>query len=156
MYSVPRTFCLRRQRQDIAPLLAIPAFGDVDPRRLAELAPHTDSLRLPRGRTLARAGRTARELIIIVAGEATVLHRDGRTAVLHAGAQIGGGEVVHNERHAATVVAASEVEVVVVNGPAVVWANRQGLVGPFAPPAGVATASPARRPDVDPQARLAS
>jgi CRP-like cAMP-binding protein len=117
----------RRPRPDISLLVRVPALADADPRRLAELVPHTDRLRLPPGRTVVRAGATARELIVVLAGEAAVLHADGTWAVLGPGAEIGGCELVSHERHAATVVATSALEVVVVNGPAVRWAYAEGI-----------------------------
>jgi hypothetical protein len=46
--------------------------------------------------------------------------------VLRAGDEIGAGELVRDQRHAATVVATGDVEVVVVNGPAARWALREG------------------------------
>jgi CRP-like cAMP-binding protein len=90
------------------------------------MARHSDRLRLPPGRTLVRAGETARELIAIVTGEAAMLRFDGTVARLRAGDEIGGGEVVRHERHTATVIAASPIEVVVVNGPAVRHAHQVG------------------------------
>jgi hypothetical protein len=156
MDFAPRNHRRRRRNPDIEAVLAVPAFRHGDPRRLAELAPHADRVRLSPGRTLARAGQTARELVVIVSGEAAVLREGAVRAALQAGAQIGGDEVIRNERHTATVVTTSEVEVVVVNGPAVVWAHREGLVGPFAAPAALSGVPAARRPDVEPQARLAS
>jgi Cyclic nucleotide-binding domain len=156
MYSASRNHRRRRRNPDIEALLAVPAFRHGDPRRLAELALHTDRVRLPPGRTLAQAGRTARELVVIVAGEAAVVRDGAVTAALQAGAQIGGDEVIRNERHTATVVTTTEVEVAVVNGPAVVWAHQEGLVSRFGPPVGLTSAPAARRPDAAPQARLAS
>jgi Cyclic nucleotide-binding domain len=161
MHSAPRNHRLIRRRRrspDIGAVLAVPALRHNHPRRLAELALHADRLCLPPGRTLVRAGRTARELVVIVAGQATVLRRGAATAVLQAGAQIGGDEVIRRERHAATVVTTTEVEVVVVNGPAVVWAHQEGLVDRFGAPAVLTGAPPARRPDAGPHppSRLAS
>ena len=118
----------RRRRPHLGPLRAVPALRDADPRLLAELAPHTDRLRLPPGRILARAGHTARELIVIVSGQAALLSEDGRTGIVSAGVQIGGDEVVRRCPHAATVVALTEVDVVVITAPAVLWANRAGLL----------------------------
>ena len=160
MHPVSRIHARRRRHQDVEALLAVLGLRGADRRRLAELAPYTDRLRLPPGRALAHAGRTARELIVIVAGEAAVLDGDGVADVLHAGARIGGDEVLRNERHAATVVTASEVEVVVLNGPAVLWAHREGLVaiGPSRPsvPAPALTGRPdahERRNDASPLQR---
>jgi CRP-like cAMP-binding protein len=145
----------RRCRPDISLLLRVPALAHADPRRLAELAPHTDRLRLPPGRTVVRAGATARELIAVLAGEAAVLHPDGTRTVLGPGAEIGGRELTLPERHAATVVATSALEVVVVNGPAARRAYAEGIAQP-APPAARPAASPSPRPDARPTVRLAS
>jgi CRP-like cAMP-binding protein len=109
-------------------LLYVPALRGADRRRLAELAPHADRLRLPAGRTIVRAGATARELAVIVTGQAAERFPDGRTAVLTAGAEIGGRETVERRPHPATVVSLTDVEVVVVNGPAVMWAHDEGLL----------------------------
>jgi hypothetical protein len=158
MFTYPR-ITRRRRRPDVGPLLLVPAFAHGDPRRLAELAPHTDKLRLPPGRTLVQAGATARELIVVLAGEAAVLHADGTRAVLRPGAQIGGCELLAHERHAATVVATSALEVVVVNGPAVRWAHAEGIAQ-LAPPARPSVSRPGAsrspRPDSRPTVRLAS
>jgi CRP-like cAMP-binding protein len=110
------------------PLRDVPALAHADRRRLAELAPHADRLRLPAGRTLARAGERARELIVLVAGQAALLSEDGRTEVLSAGAEIGGQEVVDHLPHSATVLALTDVDVVVLNGPAVLCAHHDGLL----------------------------
>ena len=118
----------RRRRPDIGPLQAVPALRDADPRLLAELAPHADRLRLPPGRILARGGHTARELIVIVSGQAALLSQDGRTGMVSDGTQIGGDEIVRRCPHPATVVALTDVDVVVLTAPAVLWANREGLL----------------------------
>ncbi|HET6774778.1 MAG TPA: cyclic nucleotide-binding domain-containing protein [Acidimicrobiales bacterium] len=156
MQFTPRNHRRRRRNPDIEAVLAVPAFRHGDPRRLAELARHTDRLRLAPGRTLARAGGTARELVVIVSGRAAVLREGAMTAALQAGDQIGGDEVIRSERHTATIVTTSEVEVVVVNGPAVVWAHQEGLVSRFEAPVALTGVPAARRPGVDPPARLAS
>jgi hypothetical protein len=130
MIPILRTDRRRRHRRtDLSVVLGVPSFRDGDPRLLAPMARHSDRLRLPPGRTLVRAGETARELIAIVAGEAIMLRPDGTVARLGAGDEIGGEEVVRNERHAATVIAASAVDVVVVNSPAVRWARHVGVAG---------------------------
>jgi Cyclic nucleotide-binding domain len=130
MLNLPPTYrgLGRRRRPDLGALRAVPALRDADPRLLAELAPHADRLRLPPGRVLARGGHTARELIVIVSGRAALLSQDGRTGIVSAGAQIGGDEVVGRCPHPATVVALTDVEVVVITAPAVLWANRAGLL----------------------------
>ena len=128
MRILPAHLRSRRRRPDVGPLLDVPALADAGPRRLADLVPHADRLRLPAGRTIARAGSTARELIVVVSGEAAVGSPDGRMAILPAGAEIGGHEVVARRPHPATVVSLTDIEVVVVNGPAVRWAHDEGLL----------------------------
>jgi hypothetical protein len=158
MFTFPRITRSRRQ-PDVSSLLRVPAFAHGDPRRLAEMAPHTDTLRLPPGRTVVRAGATARELIVVLAGEAAVVRPDGSGAVLRPGAEIGLCELLMHERHAATVVATSALEVVVVNGPAVRWAQAEGIAQ-LAPLTSTSAsrpgASPSPRPDPRPTVRLAS
>jgi Cyclic nucleotide-binding domain len=127
MRILPAHLCFGRRRPDVGPLLDVPALADAGPRRLADLAPHADRLRLPAGRTIARAGATARELVVVVSGKAALL-RDGRMAILPAGAEIGGHELVARRPHAATVMSLTDVEVVVVNGPTVRWAHDEGLL----------------------------
>ena len=126
--KLPPVHLPSRRRPDVGPLLDVPALRGASRRRLAALAPHADRLMLPPGRPLARAGDTAREMTVVVAGQVALTSGDGHTAVLSAGAQIGGNEVVHRRPHPATVVTLTDVEVVVLAGPAVVWAQREGLL----------------------------
>jgi len=128
MRILPAHLRTRRRRPDVGPLLDVAALADAGPSRLVDLAPHADRLRLPAGRTLARAGATARELVVVVSGQAARLSDDGRPALLPPGAEIGGHEVVERRPHAATVVSLTDVEVVVVNGPTVRWAHDEGLL----------------------------
>jgi hypothetical protein len=133
IHHVTRRFTERR-RPDVAPLLRVPALAHADRRRLDELAPSTDVLRLPPGRTLTTAGAPASELIVLLSGEAAALAPDGIGAVLRAGAELGAPELLAYGTHPATVVALSPVDVVVVNAPAVRWAHAEGLAR-FAGPA---------------------
>jgi CRP-like cAMP-binding protein len=83
-----------------------------------QLAAHTDVLRPPPGTVLARQGATAREVVVVVAGEVAVA-RDGRPAPpLGAGATLGAEAVLAGGPHAVTAVAGPGVELRVVNGPA--------------------------------------
>lgn len=117
MFTLPHITGRRRQ-PDVGALLRVPDFADVDRRHLAGLAAHTDTLRLPPGRTLVSAGATARELIVILSGEAVAVGSDGTRSVLPAGTTIGRSELLSHTRHPATVVATTPLKVVVVNGPA--------------------------------------
>jgi CRP-like cAMP-binding protein len=105
----------------------VPALDGADPRQLAALVAHTDRLRLPPGRVLALAGATARELVVLIEGEAVVLGPGGSRTFVGADTEIGFPEVLTHERHAATVMTVSDVEVVVVAGPAIRWAHLEGL-----------------------------
>lgn len=116
-----------RRQVPLGPVALVPALAGADPRRLTELVPHTDRLRLPPGRVLALAGATARELVVLVEGHAAVLGPDGRREVIGPDTEIGGAELLTHARHPATVVTVSEVEVVVVSGPAMRWAFVEGL-----------------------------
>jgi CRP-like cAMP-binding protein len=129
MSFLPPHFASRRRRPDVGPVLDVPALREAPGRHLMDLAPHADRLHLPAGRVIARAGHTARELIVVLAGQAALLSQDGRTAaVLSAGAEIGGHEVVERSPHPATVVSLTDVEVVVVDQSAVLWAQHEGLL----------------------------
>jgi hypothetical protein len=136
----------RRRRDHLDTLRRIPGLAGADSRRLAELAPHTDRLRLLPGRTLVEAGTAAREVIVILDGEAAALRPDGGWTVLRAGTQIGAAELLAGGRHPATVVATFSPEVVVLSGPAYLAGHRDGLV--HLPPA--RPEAPRRRPSPTP------
>lgn len=121
----PRPFA--RSQPALGPVALVPVLDGADPRQLAELVPHTDRLRLPPGRVLALAGATARELVVIVSGEAVVLGAGGGRTFVGADTEIGFPQVLTHERHTATVMTVSEVEVVVIAGPAIRWAHLEGL-----------------------------
>lgn len=109
-------------------------------RRLAQIAPHTDRMRLPGGTVLAEAGRTARELIVLLDGVAGT--DDGSaTGTLAAGQAVAPAAVATAAPFPATVTADGEVEVLVINGPAFRWALHEipGLAHRVRPP------GPARR-----------
>jgi Cyclic nucleotide-binding domain len=129
MFTIPSFIRSRHRsgrRPDVGPLLRAEAFAHADHRRLADLAPHVDVLRLRPGETLASAGVMARELVIVLSGEAAAVHTDGRRSTLRPGAEVGGAELLAGGRHVATVVAVSEIEVLVVNGPAARAAHAEG------------------------------
>jgi hypothetical protein len=83
-------------------------------------------LRLRPGQTIASTGAAARELVIVLSGKAEAVHDDGRRSTLRPGAEIGGAELLAGGRHVATVIAVSDIEVLVVNGPAARWAHAEG------------------------------
>lgn len=120
-------FRRRRRRPDIGPLRQVPALAGAEARQLDRMVPHTTCLRLPPGRALVRAGEMARELIVILSGEAITEGPGDRLVVLGPGAEIGGREALRHERHATTVVATTPLDVVVVNGPSLRWAHAVGV-----------------------------
>lgn len=129
MFTIPsfiRSRYRSGRRPDIGPLFRAEAFAHADHRRLADLAPHVDVLQLRPGETIAGAGSTARELVIVLSGEAAAVHPDGRRSTLRPGAEVGGAELLAGGRHVASVVAVSEIEVLVVNGPAARVAHAEG------------------------------
>lgn len=123
----------RRRGADVGPLRRVPSLRQADERRLADLAPHADMLRLPAGTAIVRGGEFARQLVAIVSGEAEARWPDGRLTVLPAGTELG-HELLTGGRHPATVVAGTAVEVVVVTAPAARWAHAEGIAD-LAPPA---------------------
>jgi CRP-like cAMP-binding protein len=108
------------------------------------MVPHTTCLRLPAGRALVRAGEVARELIVILSGEAMTEGPGDRLVTLGPGTEIGGREALRHERHATTVVAATPLDVVVVTGPSLRWADAVGVarLAPARPVSPVSSPAP--------------
>jgi CRP-like cAMP-binding protein len=127
--SLPRIARIVRRRlpAQVAVLRRAPSLRHADPRRLSALAPHSDRLRLPPGRPVARAGEAARELVVVLAGEAIAVHPDGRRTTLGPGTELGAPELLARRPTPVTVIAGADLEVLVVNGPAVRWAYAEGL-----------------------------
>lgn len=117
----------RRLRSQVALLQRAPSLRHADPRRLAALAAHADRVGLSPGTTVTRGGEAARELIVVLSGEAVAVHPDGRRATLAPGCELGTPELLDRRPHPVTVVAGEGLEVLVVDGPAVRWAYAEGL-----------------------------
>lgn len=92
-------------------------------RKLALLARHADRLTLPAGRILSRAGQRADEVVVVLSGDAQ--RSDAANDVLGPGSVIGAAPVVFNDTYPDTVSARTELEVLVVNGPAFRWAVQE-------------------------------
>jgi CRP-like cAMP-binding protein len=102
-------------------LAGIPPFDHCDERALAPLLPHADRLRVPRGTTLARAGQLVHQFVVVLDGE--VASRAGdEVVVVGPGAQLGGDELLRGDVHHRTLTTVSDVELLVVFGPAYRWA----------------------------------
>jgi CRP-like cAMP-binding protein len=103
---------------DVTPLTSVAPFDRYPRRRLRRLAAHADRIRVPEGTVLAREGGLVREMIVVLDGEVVASGHDGRERRLGTGARIGALELVTGAPHPATLVASTELEVLVVNGPA--------------------------------------
>jgi CRP/FNR family transcriptional regulator, cyclic AMP receptor protein len=93
----------------------VPLFADCSPKELTEVALLADELALPAGRELTREGAAGREFVVLVEGTAQVRHGDTAIADLSAGDFVGEISLVTGEPRTATVVATSDVDVLVIS-----------------------------------------
>jgi len=114
---------MSRSRPDVSVLRAAAPFAAYDERALAPLAAHADRLDPRPGTPLARAGQHAREVVVVVEGDAIVMHRGG-VERLGPGSWVGAREVVSGDAHGETVVAGDGLRVVVLPAPAFRWATQ--------------------------------
>ncbi|HEY7073337.1 MAG TPA: cyclic nucleotide-binding domain-containing protein [Acidimicrobiales bacterium] len=126
---------MSKSRPDLSVLRAAAPFAGYDERALAPLAAHADRLDPRPGTPLARAGEHAREVVVVVEGDAVVMHRGG-VARLGPGSWVGAREVVGGHAHGETVVAGDGLRVVVLPAPAFRWAAQMlpGLLDQVAAP----------------------
>lgn len=104
-----------KTRPDITSLRAVSLYHGVPDRQLEELAPHADVIRLAAGEVLAEAGRTVRQLVVVLDGEVDGDTPDGA---------IGARELVEDRPHQRTVTTVSDSTVVVISAPAFRWSAR--------------------------------
>ena len=125
---------MSRSRPDMSVLRAAAPFAAYDTRALAPLAAHADRLDPRPGTPLARAGEHAREVVIVVDGDAVVMGRGG-VERLGPGSWVGAREVLSGATHGDTVVAGDGLRVVVLPAPAFRWATQMlpGLRAQVAP-----------------------
>jgi len=125
---------MSRSRPDVSVLRTAAPFAAYDARALAPLAAHADRLDPRPGTPLARAGEQAREVVIVVDGDAVVMGRGG-VERLGPGSWLGAREVLGGAAHGATVVAGDGLRVVVLPAPAFRWAAQMlpGLRAQVAP-----------------------
>jgi CRP-like cAMP-binding protein len=97
-------------------LRSVPELAMLPAPRRAELAELFDELRVPAGSVLARAGRQASELVLIVDGRATAVGAEP-SRTLGPGQFVGAPEVVGRAGHIATVIADTPMHLLVA-GPA--------------------------------------
>lgn len=113
---------------------------------------HADTLGLRPGSNVLTAGHP-HELVVVLEGEASIVHPDGTRTRLGPGTELGARELLAREATPHTVVASTTLDLLVVNGPAVRWAYAEGLCrlvpagrrhdprGPRAPRAGTPAGS---------------
>jgi CRP-like cAMP-binding protein len=106
------------RRPDIQPLASVEPFDRYPRRRLRRLAAHADRVRVPKGTVLAQEGGLVHEMVVVLEGEVVASRRGGHVRRLGTGARFGALELVIGAPHPETLVADTELEVLVVNGPA--------------------------------------
>ncbi len=146
-------FVRRRMPSQVALLRQAPSLRHAEPRRLAWMAGHADRLRFPPGKTILTAGHAARELVVVLEGEAHAVHPDGRRTTLGPGTELGARELLAREATPHTVVASTTLDVLVINGPAVRWAYSEGLCRLVRPAVADADATEAEAPAHEPRPR---
>ena len=92
---------------------SIPLFRDVPRSRQAELTMLTDQITLPAGKVLARQGELAHEFFVIVEGVVAVIRDGSIVDILGSGDFFGELGLLGDPHRTATVVAASEVDLIV-------------------------------------------
>lgn len=107
---------LRNRSQKVELLRSVPLFAHLSNRHLAELAKHSEELRVDPGRVLAREGETGRELFVIASGKALVTRQGQQLASLGPGEFIGEMALLDGKPRSATVVAEEPMVLLVVGG----------------------------------------
>lgn len=115
---------MRKPTSIVTTLTAWPPFDQVPDDLRPVLSEHTDRLCVPAGSVLARQGELARQFVLVLDGEIATSGSDGQITLRDAGVQIGGRELMWDEPYDATWTALSDLDVLVVNGPAFRWAQR--------------------------------
>ena len=113
---------ITRTRPDLSALAGVEPFDRYDGRALAPLAAHADRLTVPAGTPLAQEGRRARQVVVVVAGDAVVTRCGAEVGRLGPGAWLGARESLAGAPHAETVVAGDGLAVLVLPDPAFRWA----------------------------------
>ena len=105
----------------VAELRGFAPFDRAPVRVLRELGPHVDRLRVPAGTVLAHEGRVARELVVVLEGDVRGIHEGDDVVTGSTGTQIGAFGLLDRRPHDRTWIAQTDLDVVVVNGPAFRW-----------------------------------
>jgi CRP-like cAMP-binding protein len=95
-------------------LSQVELFAGLSPRELRRLSTVTDEIMVPPGTLLLQEGRFAHEFLLIVTGTAEVRRGEEHVADLGPGDFAGEIGAIHDVRRNATVVASSEMTVIVM------------------------------------------
>jgi CRP/FNR family cyclic AMP-dependent transcriptional regulator len=107
---------VRLSRQTKIDLLKrVPLFKDCTRAELEAVSRVATELRLPAGRVLMRQGKPGRELFVLVEGEVTVERNGATIAVRRAGDFLGELALVTGRPRTATVTAATDLQVLVLD-----------------------------------------
>jgi CRP-like cAMP-binding protein len=109
---------MRRTRMNTEKFDGAPLFAGLSARQLAPIAAHADRLTIEAGRVLSRAGWTALELVVILDGIAIEAGGEHGWVSLGPGTALAPDAVATRGAFPATVTAATDLEILVVNGPA--------------------------------------
>ena len=91
------------------------AFGSIPAKELAVLEAHSTSVNLSQGRVVVRQGDPGREAFLVISGALSVERDNEPVAVVGPGALVGELALLHNEPRTATVIAASDAQVLALN-----------------------------------------
>jgi CRP-like cAMP-binding protein len=111
----------RQSNSTVDMLREHPPFDQLPRRLLRLLEQHVDRLHVSAGTVVARAGHPAYELVVVKDGAAVAVAPGDRQRLLPPGVVIGGRELASGRPHEETVVATSDLDVIVVNGPSYRW-----------------------------------
>jgi CRP-like cAMP-binding protein len=117
-----------RPAYESSPLADLAPFSRLTRRELGPLAANADRVSVPEGTLVAREGWLAKEFIVVLGGEAIALRHGREVGRLGAGTQLGAMSLVDGVPNDVTVVAGTDLEVLVVHGPAYRWAVRRVAV----------------------------
>jgi CRP-like cAMP-binding protein len=95
-------------------LKSVPLFSKLDKKGLQDVAHIADELDLPAGKEMATEGDRGREFFVLLKGEAEVTRRGEKINTMKAGDFFGEIALVTKMPRTATVVATSDVDVLVI------------------------------------------
>jgi CRP/FNR family cyclic AMP-dependent transcriptional regulator len=106
----------RRSRDPkVERLSQVQLFSACSKRELARIAALTTEIEVPRGRVLMRQGNPGRECFVIEEGKATATMRGRKSRVMGPGECFGEMALLHTAPRSATVTAASDMHLLVLN-----------------------------------------